>query len=72
MCSESHNSIITFHLSSIARNSIVSEAGGTDPRSVCLAQSWSDDNNSDEMQIRENRCVGFGAGVLALSAGSGA
>ena len=60
------------HTSVIEGNVLLDEAGASDPKSVCIVQAWSDDNNSDEMRISRNTCIGFDIGVLTETAGHNA
>lgn len=60
------------HTSFITGNTLLYEAGETAPKAACITQSWSDDNNTDEMHISGNTCVGFGVGVATETAGHNA
>ena len=60
------------HLSVIADNTMVQELGAAYPQAACIAQSWSDDNNVDEMRIESNFCSGFGVGIVTETAGHNA
>lgn len=56
------------HTSVIAGNTLLYEGPG-DAGAGCISQSWSDDNNSDEMRITGNTCIGFAAGINTETAG---
>lgn len=51
----------------IEGNTLLSDV--PDAGSTCIAQTWSDYNNVDEMQIVNNTCIGFGVGILTETAG---
>ena len=55
----------------IEGNEVLNE-GPLDPSAGCIVQAWSDDNNSDEMRIERNTCMGFGFGVVTETAGHNA
>ncbi len=57
------------HVSFIEGNTLLYETGEPAPNGACIAQSWSDNNSTDEMHITRNTCVGFGAGVVTETAG---
>lgn len=57
------------HTSFIEDNTLFDEAAEPDPKSVCIAQGWTDYNNADEMRIERNTCVGFGVGIVTETAG---
>lgn len=57
------------HLSVIGGNSVLQELGAADRQSTCIAQTWSDYNNIDEMRIQSNFCAGFGTGIATGTAG---
>lgn len=59
------------HISFIEDNTLVYEANQP-AKAACIAQSWSDDNSSDEMHITGNTCVGFGIGIATETAGHNA
>lgn len=65
-------SLANGHASFIDDNTLLFEGGPIDPKSACIAQSWSDDNSTDEMHIRRNTCVGFGLGIYTETAGHNA
>lgn len=60
------------HVSEIVDNSILSENHAPDPKATCIAQGWSDDNATDEMQIAQNLCTGFAQGVVTVTNGHNA
>lgn len=64
-------SVYNGHRSEIADNSISAEAGAN-PNAVCIAQSWSDNNSSDEMRLVRNTCEGFPHGIVTETAGHNA
>lgn len=59
------------HTSMIEANEVFNE-GAPDAKAGCIVQAWSDDNNTDEMRIERNTCIGFGFGVFTETAGHNA
>ncbi len=60
------------HTSVIQDNVLLDEAAEGANRTACIAQSWSDDNNSDEMRIVRNTCIGFALGIVTATVGHNA
>lgn len=60
------------HVAMIENNLILNDSGVFDPKSTCIVESWSDDNNSDEMRLKGNTCDGFGMGIVTDTAGHNA
>ena len=56
------------HRSEISGNTILAEAGATGD-ATCIAQGWSDYNNTHETRITGKTCAGFRNGVVTTSNG---
>ncbi len=54
---------------SFIENNTLMDQAAPNPKSVCIAQGWSDYNSTDEMRITDNTCVGFGIGIATETAG---
>ncbi len=65
-------SLANAHTSVIEDNTLLYETGESPPKGACIAQSWSDDNNPDEMFLTGNTCIGFGTGISTETAGHNA
>ena len=59
------------HHSEIADNIVLNEAQASRD-AACIVQAWSDNNNSDEMSIVRNSCVGLPHGIITETAGHNA
>ncbi len=57
------------HHSEISGNTVVAQAG-VKGDVACIAQGWSDNNNTDEMRITGNTCTGFRYGISTATGGS--
>jgi hypothetical protein len=57
------------HTSVISHNTITDRAA-VDPATVCIAQSWSDFNDTDTMTIMGNSCSGFTRGIITATGGA--
>ncbi len=62
-------SLFNGHTSEIEGNSVLNEAQGIDAQASCIGQAWTDDNNTDEMRLVRNTCVGFPVGIITETAG---
>lgn len=60
------------HTSVIQDNVLLDEATEPSGKNACLSQGWSDDNNSDEMRIVRNTCIGFALGIVTETNGHNA
>lgn len=56
------------HQSEISGNTILAQAGARGD-GACIAQSWSDYNNTDQMRITGNTCSGFRTGIVTATGG---
>lgn len=56
------------HHSEIVGNTVLAQAG-TKGDGACIAQGWSDYNNTDEMRITGNTCAGFHQGIFTATGG---
>ncbi len=61
-------SLANSHKSEISGNNITAAAGASGD-GACIAQSWSDYNNTDEMRITGNTCAGFRYGIVTATGG---
>lgn len=59
------------HTSFIQDNTFLSDVPAG-PNAACIVQAWTDNNNTDEMQISRNACVGFDYGIVTETAGHNA